>query len=77
MQDDDCGYAILEFLVLGLVVPYLHAKPRADAAADDGKEQQCCFGYSPFLLPCLILVDAIGKERGNIGGCEIDQYVMR
>ena len=66
LEEDDGWEAVLEFKVHGLVVPNLHAEPRPNASAHDGKEEQGRFRYAPTALPGLEFVNAIDKEGYGI-----------
>ena len=66
MEEEEQGHSILELLVHGLVVPYLHAEPCPYASANGGKQEQGGFGYAPLSPFGFVLVNAVHDEGGGI-----------
>ena len=63
------GDADVELGVLRLVAPCFHAEPCADAAAEEGEEDEGGFGDAPVGFPGFELVDAVDDE-----GDEVERY---
>lgn len=66
MEEEEQGHSILELLVHGLVVPYLHAEPCPYASANGGKQEQGGFGYAPLPPFGFVLVNAVHEECNDI-----------
>lgn len=74
LQYDNGWHTYIELLVHGLVMKRLHPKPCTDAAAKDRHQQECRLRNAPLAFLSLVLVNAVGDERYDIGKQEITYY---
>ena len=73
LREEYGGQAVLEVPVLCFVMEYAHPANRADAAADDGEQEQRFFRYAPCSALCTALVRAEGQERGEVDEQQVRQ----
>lgn len=62
-----------ELVVLRLMMPCFHAKPRANTAAEDGEPKKRGFFHTPLGFLRLPFINAIQKERHDIDDRKIDK----
>ena len=60
------GNADVELGVLRLVAPCFYAEPCADAAAEEGEQDESGFGDAPLRFLGFALVDAVGDEGDEV-----------
>ena len=70
LHQQDQREAETEFGLAGLVVEEKHAQDGADGSADDGEQQQDCFGDAVAVLHG---ADLVGGHRGNAYEIDDDQ----
>lgn len=66
MPRNNQGDADVELGVLRLVAPCFDAEPCADAAADEGKQDEGGFGDAPLRFLGFVLVDAVDDEGDEV-----------
>lgn len=72
LHDQNERHSVFEIPMLCLMAADVHAKRRAEAAADESDEKQCFLRNSPFVMLRLLLIEEHYEKSGHIDEQKIE-----